>query len=81
MWLLSITIVLSFLAHFEIIGIVLPTISVIITTFLQILTFINYIIVLIKQKNVKQPKYKINNIHDLGYVLFNTEYYLNKCKG
>jgi hypothetical protein len=81
MWLLSITIVISFLAHFNIIGMTLPTVTVVITTIMQVITLINYIIILVKQKNPEQPKHKINNIHDLWYVLFDTEYYLNKCKG
>lgn len=80
MWLLSITIVLSFLYYFNIIQIPLIIVSSIITIILQVITLINYLKKLNLQKDINIKKHKVHNLKDLNYILFNTEYYLNKVK-
>ena len=77
-WFLASSIIFSFLYYFNVVDIKLVIISSILTVFLQLITFINYIRSLISQKDIVREKHKIHNIKDLGYVLFNTEYYLTK---
>lgn len=79
-WFLAITIVFSFLYYFEKIGIILVLISGSLTMFLQLITLVNYMVILKNQKSVNE-RHKIKNFQDFKYVLFNTEYYLSRCKG
>lgn len=79
-WFLAITIVFSFLYYFEKIGIILVLISGSLTMVLQLITLVNYMVILKNQKSVNE-RHKIKNFQDFKYVLFNTEYYLSRCKG
>lgn len=77
MWVISITIVLSYMYYFNIIGYNIAFISVCITIIAQVVAMIDYINSLRKQKSNSKTIHKIKNIQDLKYVLFNTEYYLS----
>ena len=77
MWLLSITIILSYLNYFNIVNYNIVIISSIITIILQLFAIYGYIKTLLSQKEIKQERKPINNLTDLKYVLFDTEYYLS----
>ena len=79
-WFLAITIIFSFLYYFKKIGIILVLISGSLTIILELITLVNYMIILKKQKIVSK-RHKIKNFQDFKYVFFNTEYYLSICKG
>lgn len=77
MWLLSITIVLSYLNYFDIVDYNVVIISSVITIILQLFAIHGYIRTLLSQKEIKQERKPINNLADLKYVLFDTDYYLS----
>lgn len=77
MWLLSITIVLSYFNYFEIIDYNIVLFSSIVTIILQVFVIFGYIKSLLKQKEVKIERKPIKNLEDLKYILFDTEYYMS----
>ena len=77
MWLLSITIVLSYLNYFNIVNYNIVIVSSVITRTMQLFAIYGYIKNLIIQKEIKQERKKIENIADLKYILFDTDYYMS----
>ena len=77
MWFLSATIVLSYMHYFNILNYNVVLISASITIPMQIATISNYIKALKSQISNSNPIYKIKNLKELKYRLFNTEYYLS----
>ena len=77
MWLLSITIVLSYLNYFNIVNYNIVIVSSVITITMQLFAIYGYIKNLIIQKEIKQERKKIENIADLKYILFDTDYYMS----
>ncbi len=77
MWVLSITIVLSYMNLFNIIDYNIVIFSSVITIIMQIFVTMGYIKSLIKQKGVVNKKQPIRNIQELRYILFDTKYYMS----
>ncbi len=77
MWVLSITIVLSYMNLFNIIDYNIVIFSSVITIIMQIFVTMDYIKSLIKQKEVVNKKQPIKNIQELMYILFDTKYYMS----
>jgi len=77
MWLISMTIMLGYLCHFDIINNSLVIAGTIITTTTQILVAIDYIKKMIKQKVKNKPVYAAKNLKEFKYMLFDTDYYMN----
>lgn len=78
MWLLSITIILGYMNTFNKVKISLVYSSCLVTFVMQIFVNKGYIQNIKKQKSVKKNNgYKIKNLEDIQYVLFNTQYYLS----
>ncbi len=77
MWVLSITIVLSYMNLFNIIDYNIVIFSSVITIIMQIFVTMDYIKSLIKQKWVVNKKQPIKNIQELRYILFDTKYYMS----
>lgn len=77
MWLLAISIVLSYMSYFNIVEYNVVYIFSIITIILQTITFACYVQYLNDPKNSITEKHKVHNLKDLLYVLFDTEYYLS----
>ncbi len=77
MWVLSITIVLSYMNLFNIIDYSIVIFSSVITIIMQIFVTMGYIKSLIKQKGVVNKKQPIRNIQELRYILFDTKYYMS----
>lgn len=77
MWLLSITIVFGYMNYFNIVKIGLVYISILITIIAQIFTILGYMRMLISKDNNLKKHQKINNAHDLKFILFDTNYYLS----
>ncbi len=77
MWVLSITIVLSYMNLFNIIDYSIVIFSSVITIIMQIFVTMDYIKSLIKQKGVVNKKQPIKNIQELRYILFDTKYYIS----
>ena len=77
MWLLSITIVLSYLNYFNIVNYNIVIVSSVIIKTMQLFEIYGYIKNLIIQKEIKQERKKIENIADLKYILFDTDYYMS----
>lgn len=80
MWFLAITIVLGYLCYFVVIDRLVVEIGVYITLVFQCYVSIRYIFYLRNQNPVKKEKNFMQNKENLLYVLFNTEYYLDKSK-
>ena len=72
MWIISITIILSYAHYFDKISLPIVKISCLITFLSQILVIISYI----KFLNTKKPNNKTNSKESLIYRLFSTKYYL-----
>lgn len=77
MWLISITIVLSYMYYFNVCNYHIWATSLILTIAMQIATIINYIIRISKQENNTSPIYKTKSWEELKYILFDSDYYLN----
>ena len=78
MWLISITLILCYLNRSGIINLSIVQISVGMTCGMQILVIIGYFQNIKKQEPMKiKEKYEVKNKHDLKYILFDTDYYLN----
>jgi len=77
MWLISMTIMLGYLCHFDIINNSLVIAGTIITTTTQILVAIDYIKKMIKKKVKNKPVYAAKNLKEFKYMLFDTDYYMN----
>lgn len=79
MWILSITIILSYAYYFNYINITSIIVSIILTFITQVYVIVDYIIFLKKEKRSNQSS-KIKNIKELLYRLFSTKYYLELRK-
>lgn len=77
MWLISITIVLSYMYYFNVCNYYIWVASLVLTTAMQIATIINYIFRISKQENNTSQIYKTKNWEELKYILFDSDYYLN----
>lgn len=77
MWLISITIVLSYMYYFNVCNYYIWVASLVLTTAMQIATIINYIFRISKQENNTSQIYKTKNWQELKYVLFDSDYYLS----
>ena len=77
MWLISITIVLSYMHYFNVCNYHIWATSLILTIAMQIATIINYIFRISKQENNTSQIYKTKNWEELKYILFDSDYYLN----
>ena len=77
MWLISMTIMLGYLCHFDIINNSLVIAGTIITTTTQILVAIDYIKKTIKQKKRAKTIYDVKTLKEFKYMLFDTDYYMN----
>lgn len=80
MWLLAITIILSYFYYFHFLSCKLALISCIMTIVFQLYTIIEYYRYLKQQKPKKQSKFLLKNYKDIGYKLFSTKYYLTQVK-
>jgi len=78
MWAIGITITLEYMNYFNIINIdvnhIIVNLFIIITTIMQILVIVDYVIKFIKDDN-KRLNIKLKSWKDLAYILFNTDYY------
>ena len=78
MWAIGITITLEYMNYFNIINIdvnhIIVNLFIIITTIMQILVIVDYVIKFIKDDN-KRLNIKLHSWKDLAYILFNTDYY------
>ena len=77
MWILSITIILGYVEHFNLIDFVFIQISSIITICMQIAVIIGYIVNLKNSDIIERTGLKENKKENLKYVLFDTEYYIS----
>ena len=77
MWLISMTIMLGYLCHFDIINNSLVIAGTIITTTTQILVAVDYIKKTIKQKKRAKTIYDVKTLKEFKYMLFDTDYYMN----
>jgi len=77
MWVLSITIILSYMNYFNIVNHNIVVYSSIITIILQTLAIYGYLKNLNSQKGIKQERKGIKDLKDLKYILFDTNYYLS----
>ncbi|MBR3152093.1 MAG: CDP-alcohol phosphatidyltransferase family protein [Clostridia bacterium] len=78
MWLISITLVLCYAYRFDLIDLNILQLSVGMTCGMQILVMIGYVQNLREQDSMKiKEKYEVKNKHDLKFILFDTDYYLN----
>lgn len=77
MWLISITIVLSYMYYYNVCNYYIWVTSLILTTAMQIATIINYILRISKQENNTSQIYKTKNWEELKYMLFDSDYYLS----
>ena len=77
MWLISITIVLSYMYYFNVCNYYIWVVSLVLTTAMQIATIINYIFRISKQENNTSQIYKTKNWEELKYILFDSDYYLS----
>lgn len=76
MWFIFLTIILGYSYVFQYIKSKYVLISLVLTIICEVIVIIDYIIFLVKQK--KNPKrFKIKNMNDLKYFLFDTEYYIS----
>lgn len=80
MWILSITIILGYVEHFNLIDFVFIQISSIITICMQIAVIIGYIVNLKNSDIIERTGLKENKKENLKYVLFDTEYYISNFK-
>lgn len=77
MWLISITIVLSYMHYFNVVNYYIWATSLILTSIMQIATIINYIFRIRKQEDNTSQIYKTKNWQELKYILFDSDYYLS----
>lgn len=80
MWILSITIILGYMYNYNLINYNVIVIFSCLTILMQIWTMIDYILNIIKQREVKKDTFKIKKLSDLKYVLFDTEFYTDVWK-
>lgn len=74
MWFIFLTIILGYAYIFKYINNIYVLSALLLTIICEVIVIINYIIFLLKQK--KDPnRFKVRNMNDLKYFLFNTEYY------
>lgn len=77
MWFVAVNIIVGYLYYFEIAPYGFAVLTTILTFVIEMETIVNYAISLTKKAPKKKNKHKIENINDLVYVLFNTDYYLS----
>lgn len=74
MWFIFLTIILGYAYVFQYIKSKYVLISLVLTIICEVIVIIDYIIFLLKQE--KNPnRFKVKNMNDLKYFLFDTEYY------
>lgn len=74
MWFIFLTIILGYASIFNYIKSKYALIALILTIICEVIVIIDYIIFLLKQE--KNPnRFKVKNMNDLKYFLFDTEYY------
>jgi len=78
MWFIAFTIIVSFLNTFKIIDNIFVTIGFTTTLIAEIITIIDYLKTIIKQKEIIETKSEIKNIGELKYILFDTDYYVSR---
>lgn len=74
MWFVFLSIILGYANVFNYISKIYVIISLLVTILCELIVIIDYIIFLLKQRKNPSP-FKVKNINDLIYFLFNTEYY------
>ncbi len=79
-WLVAISIIFGYMSFYRLISFDISKILCVITSILQIITFIEYIIYLFRPNVKKREKIKISSINDLKYFLFDTEYYIKNSQ-
>jgi len=79
-WLVAISIIFGYMSFYRLIPFDISKILCVITSILQIITFIEYIIYLFRPNVKKREKIKISSINDLKYFLFDTEYYIKNSQ-
>jgi len=76
MWFVGITTLIGFLTYFEVIkDIQILNVCIILTIIVQVITLADYIIRMIKQKELRRAEFNVKSFDDVMHILFDGENY------